>query len=162
MATASIAYPAAVTLTITLTSLASSSTLLAGRESTAVDNSTELAVDYLVGGKITAGAGTPIAGVIEVWAYGTWDGTLFSGGCTGSDAALTFTNEKIQLIKLTDIVVNTTAAHTYEWGPKSIATAFGAVPKKWGIFVTHNSSAALHATASNHEIKATPIHFTSA
>lgn len=163
MTTASIAYGSATAMTVTLTGLASSSTLLAGREATAVDNTSTKAVDYLVGGKITTGATTPIAGQIEVWVSGSYDGTTYGGGCTGSDAALTFTSEKTALRLLCVLVTDTTAAHTYEFGPYSIAQCFGGpVPIKWTVFVTHNSSAALHATASNHEIKYTAINYTSA
>lgn len=163
MTTASVAYGASTAMTITLTSLASSSTLVAGRESTAVDNTSTLAVDYLVGGKIRAGAGTPIAGQIEVWAAGSYDGTTFTGIVGTGDAALTLTNEKPLMSLLQVIPVDTTASHTYEFGPKSIAQAFGGVvPKKWGIFVTHNSSATLSATAADHEIKYTAINYTSA
>ena len=55
MATQKIGYNADAALTFTLASLASSASLVAGRESTAVDNGTTLAVDYLVSGKITTG-----------------------------------------------------------------------------------------------------------
>lgn len=161
--TASVAYGTSTAMTITLTSLASSSTLVAGRESTVVDNTGTLAIDYLVGGKIRAGAGTPIAGQIEVWAAGSYDGTTFAGIVGAGDAALTLTNEKPRMSLLDIIAVDTTASHTYEFGPKSIAQAFGGVvPKKWGVFVTHNMSATLSATAADHEIKYTAINFTSA
>lgn len=164
MTTASIAYGTATAMTILLTGLASSSTLLAGRESTAVDNSSTLAIDYIVGGKVTtSGTGTPLAGQIEIWAYGSYDGTTYSGGATGSDAGLTFAAEKPLLALLQVIPTDTTAAHVYEWGPKSIAQAFGGVvPKKWGIFIVHNTSAALNATVTNHEVKYTAINYTSA
>lgn len=162
--TASGLYGTSTAMTITLTSLASSSTLLAGRESTVVDNTVTLALDYQVGGKIRAGAGTPIVGQIEVWAAGSYDGTTFTGIVGSGDAALTLTNEKPLMTLLQIIPVDTTASHTYEWGPKSIAQAFNCIipPKKWGIFVTHNMSAALSATAADHEIKYTAINVTSA
>lgn len=161
--TASIAYGTSTALTITLTSLASSSTLVAGRESTAIDNTSTLAIDYIVGGKTRAGAGTPIAAQMEYWAYGSYDGTTYSGGATGSDAGLTFTNEKTALRLLYIQPSDTTASHTYEWGPYSISQAFGGVvPKKWGIFFVHSMSATLSATASDHEMKYTAVNYTSA
>lgn len=163
MTTASVAYGASTAMTITLTSLASSSTLLAGRESTAIDNTATLAVDYLVGGKTKTGAGTPLAGQIEYWAYGSYDGTTYSGGATGTDAGLTFASEKTNLRLLYIQPTDTTASHSYEWGPYSIAQAFGGVvPKKWGVFVVHNTSAALTATAADHEVKYTAVNYTSA
>ena len=55
-------YPASsadtTALTITLASLATSSTLVAGRESTAVDNSSNVDEDHLVSGQITVGNGS--------------------------------------------------------------------------------------------------------
>lgn len=164
MTTASVAYGTSTAMTITLTSLASSTTLVAGRESTVVDNTGALAIDYHVGGKIRAGAGTPIAGSIEIWAAGSYDGTTFSGIVGTGDAALTLTNEKPQMSLLAVIAVDTTASHTYEWGPVSLCQKMGLLfpPKKWGIFVTHNSSATLSATAADHEIKYTALNPTSA
>jgi len=49
------AYAASAPLTLALESLAASSTIVAGRESTAVSNTTNLYLDYLVAGKITTG-----------------------------------------------------------------------------------------------------------
>lgn len=164
MTTSSISYVAAAAFTITLTGLTSSSTLLAGRESTAVDNSTELAIDYIIGGKFKTGATATLSNSqIEVWGYASYDGTTYSGGATGSDAALTFASEKTQLRLLERIICDTTAGHVYEWCSGSFANAFGGVmPKKFGVWVVHNTSPALDATAASHEIKYAAVHYTSA
>jgi hypothetical protein len=164
MTTATINYAAAATLTMTLAALATDASLLAGRESTAVDNTTNLYVDALVGGKVTSHASVaPTAGKqIEVWAYGTYDGTTYSGGCTGSDNNLTFASEKTMLKLLTIIPTDASTAHTYEWGPFSVAQAFGGtMPQKWGIYMVQNTGQALNATAGNHEVKYTGIKFVS-
>jgi hypothetical protein len=55
MADLKLSYPAASDLTITLASLGSDTNLLTGRESATIDNSTNLYLDYLISGKITAG-----------------------------------------------------------------------------------------------------------
>jgi len=168
MTTASIAYGTSTAVTWTLTGLASSSTLLVGRQCTAIDNTGALAVDYLFGGKTmsAAAAATPAAGQFELWAFASYDGTTYVGEAVmgASDAGVTLTapgkaEGKLLLIQPTD----TTQSHAYSMGTFSIAQAFGGVvPKKWVAWCTHNMSAALNATASNHEFKYTPINYTSA
>lgn len=165
MPTATVGYSTSTpTITITLVSLASSTALNSGRESDDVTSSAYGAMDYLVGGIVTTSSSGSTAGrQIEIWAYGTWNaGTTFSGGCTGVDAALTFASEKTQLKLLTVIGTDATATHNYEWGPCSIANAFGGVPPQmWGLWFGHNTGAALNATASNQNIQFTPIYFKS-
>src|SRR3954468_22918565 len=145
MTTATPSYGTSTAITMTLASLATDANLLAGRESAAVDNTTDLAIDSLVGGKIKAGT-TPTTGKqIEIWAAGSYDGTTFSGGCTGSDANLTFASEKTSLRLLTILPTDNTSNHTYEWGPFSIAAAFGGtMPKKWSIYIVHNTGVNLN------------------
>jgi hypothetical protein len=147
---------------MTLASLASSAVDV-GQASTSVDNTTDLAVDSLVGGKITVGT-TPTANTrIEVWAYGSYDGTTYDAGVSGTDGAFTATNLKT-LFRLLTIIPNiaVTSNVAYAWGPFSIAQAFGGtMPRKWGIFVTHNTVAALNATPGNHEVKYTPVKYLS-
>lgn len=164
MTTATPVYGTKVTMTITLASLATSSTLTVGRESTAVDNKdTDDAIDALVGGIVTVGT-TPTANTqIEIWAYGSYDDTNFSGAATGTDAALTPTAKST--MRLLEVIPNsgTTSNVAYKWGPKSIAQAFGGiVPVQWGIWVTHNTGVNLNSTAGNHEIEYFPVKFESA
>lgn len=152
-------YASAATLTITLTSLATSSTLLAGRQSTAVDVSSSTLIDALIGGKITTGTSPTAAKVIEIWAAGTYDGTTYTAGLGATDADLTLTSpEKTQLRLLTVIDTDSTSNHTYEWGPVSVAEAFGGImPSKFAIFIVHNTGVNLNSTGSNHEVKYTPV-----
>lgn len=158
--TAKPSYGASTSITLTLASLATSSGLTVGRESTAVDNTTDLAIDALVGGKIKTGTTTANT-QIEIWLIGSYDGTTYAGGATGSDAGLT-PIPKTEFKKLTSIPVPDTTARTYNWGPYSVAQAFGgSMPKKWSVFVTQNSGANLDATGGNHEVKYTPVQYTS-
>ena len=161
MTVALISYGSPTAITLTLASLATASTLLTGRESTVVNSTTSLSVDYLVGGTITvSSAGATANTQIEVWSYGSYDGTNYSGGATGSDAALTVTNTKNQMRLLTTIPVSTTSSQAYVWGPFSVAQAYGgAPPVKWGVFVTHNTGANLNA--SGQETDYIPISYTS-
>jgi hypothetical protein len=161
--TASIQYSSAAELTWTLANLASDANLLIGRESTAIDNQTNLYVDAVVGGKIKTGTTTANTR-IEVWAYGMYDLTTYSNGATGSDAGLTIVSQLKPLFKLVTVIpVFDTTARTYTWGPFSVANLFGGImPAKWGLWCAHNTGANLDATGGNHEARYVGIKYTSA
>ena len=161
MTTATILHDAATTDTITLASLASDTNLVAGREGTAVSHE-DAEIDSLVGGKVTTGTSPTASRQIEVWAYGSYDGTSYSGGASGSDANLT-PQEKTLLRLLTIIPTVNTSNQPYTWGPFSMAQAFGgSLPRKTGVFIVHNTGVNLNSTAGNHEVKRTPIKYSSA
>jgi hypothetical protein len=163
MATTQPAYAAAVTHTITLASLASDTNLIAGRQGTVIDNSGSTLVDALVGGKVTTGTSPTAARVIEVWAFGTYDGTTYSAGAGTTDANFTPTGEKTLMRMLTSIDTTSTSNQTYEWGPVSCAEAFGGImPPEWGVFVVHNTGVNLNSTGGNHEVKHIPVTITTA
>lgn len=164
MTTYTPAYQAAVTLTCTLASLATSVGAVAGRESTAQDNKdTDDAVDALVGGKVTVGTTPTVNTQIEIWAYGSYDDVSFSGGASGSDAALTPSDKSLMKLLCVIPSVAATSNVTHTWGPFSIAQAFGGmVPPRWGIWISHNTGVNLNSTAGNHEIKAIPVKMESA
>lgn len=156
-----VAYASSAAYTITLTSLATSSTLVAGQESTAVSNTTNLYVDYLVGGRITMGAiAATVDKTIEVWLYGSVnDVPTYPDVLDGTDSAETLTsvNVKKGAIRLLDrMFVDTTANRVYWFGPVGIAQHFGGfVPKNHGLFVTQDSGQALSATAADHVLSHT-------
>lgn len=162
MTTATPLYGTPTAMTITIVGLASDTNLVAGRESTALDNSATLdAIDVMVGGKFTTGT-TPTTGrQIEVWAYGCYDGTEFSGSATGSDANLT-PDEKTNMRLLTIIPTVATSDKAYKWGPFSIAQAFGgSMPVKFGVFVVHNTGVNPNGTGGNHEVVYTTVKYES-
>lgn len=149
--------------TITLTGLATSSTKVAGRESTAISHTTADALDYLVGGKITTGTSPTANKTIDVWLYGSIDDTpTYPVNITGSDAAATMASENQRnsaLRLLEQIVVDNTSDRTYSFGPTGIAQFFGgALPKNHGLWVTHDTAVNLNATASNHALSYTPVY----
>lgn len=163
MATASPVYGTPTAMTITLASLASDTNLLAGRESTALDQKDSLdAVDVLVGGKVTTGTSPTASRQIEVWAYGSYDDSEFNDACTGADGNRTLVTKSL-LRLLTVIPTNNTSDRAYKWGPFSIAQAFGGVvPVQFGIFVVHNTGVNLNATGGNHEAVYTTVKYESA
>ena len=153
-------YGSPADFTITLGSLASSGTLVAGRESTVLDNTTNEFLDALVSGYIKAGT-TPTAGNIEVWVYAQLDDTpTYPDVLDGTDSDETCTSRDVMFagMKLAaKIVTTTTTDFVYPIAPFSVAALFGGVmPRRWGVFVTHVMVAALNA--SGHKLQYTPVH----
>jgi len=135
-------------ITITLASLADG----AIRQSTAVDNSTNLFMDALVSVKVKTGASGGDAGdVIKVYAYGSVDGgTTYSGECTGTDGSIS-TNRNLSLLY---VIKANAATTTFYSPPLSVASAFGGtLPQKWGIVVENSTGAALDGTGGNHSVQ---------
>lgn len=148
MADRKIAYDTSQALTITLNSLASSAT--AGRESTAVDNTTNKYLDALVQVKVTLQTGTPGNDKgVYVYAYGSEDGSTYTDNATGTDAAITL-RDPSALVLIGFIPCPDSGGVTYEGSPMSVARAFGGrLPRKWGIVVRNYTNVALHASAGN-------------
>lgn len=140
-------------LTITLASLADSST--AGRESLAVDNSTNKYLDVLIACKITTqNSGTISApSAVFVWAAASVDGgSEWPDAITGTDAAITF-NSPTQL-KLLGTIYVAAINTTYKGGPWSLAALYGGkLPERWSVAVQNDCGTALHATAGNHAVE---------
>jgi hypothetical protein len=155
-----VAYGTSTAITCTLASLASSAT--AGRESTAVDNSSNLYVDAIVQVKVELQSGT-IANdeAVYVYAYGSEDGTIYTDNATGSDAAITLRDPTA--MRLIGVIPCPTQSVAYESQPMSVAAGFGGhLPRKWGIVVRNYTGIALHATEGNHSKKYTGVYYTSA
>jgi len=160
------AYAASSDLTITLASLASDTNLLAGQESTAVDNTTNLYIDYLLSGKVTTGTSPTTARVIEVWVIGIMDDATWPDVFDGTDSAETITNAGIKnsicrLAASIDTVATSDLA--YPFGPVSVASLFGGrLPKQFVVFVTHSTAVNLNSTGGNQKISITPVYYTTA
>ena len=162
MADIKVKYPStsSIALALSLASLASSSSFLSGRASTAVDNTTNLDTDHLLSGKIRAGTTPTVSTEINIYLYAnisSASGTpSYSDGITGSDAAKTMTSQNIlssALVLAKTITVDATTGRDYFFGPVSVANFFGGVlPKFWGVYVAHATVAALDATGSNHAL----------
>lgn len=155
-------YGTPADITITLASLATDANKLTGRESTALDNTSALVEDYLVSGKITVGTSPTASKSIEVWAVGSWDGTLWPDVFDGTDSAETITSAeiKVSVCKLVAAMATTnTSDRTYSFGPVSLASVFGGtVPPKVVLFVTHDTGVNLNSTSSNHQIRVQPVY----
>lgn len=133
-------------ITITLNGLNSSSTT--GRESAAIDNSSNKFVDALVTLILTTEEGDPTGEKCAyVYAYGSEDGTNYTDNATGSDASITLrdpTNLKVVAM------VNMPSGLTTYKVVFSIAQAFGGIlPRKWGIVVRLSCGIALSSSGNS-------------
>lgn len=159
-----IAYGSSSNLTITLASLATSSTLLVGRESTEVDNSSNLYSDYLLSGKITTGTSPTASKSIEVWVVAQLDDSTYPDVFDGTDSAETITSDGVKygIVKLAAIITtSSTSDVSYYFGPVSVAAMYGgSLPRKFVVFVTHNTGQNLNATGGNQQITVKGVYYT--
>jgi hypothetical protein len=156
MATATINYSGTGTpITLDLANLASSSTFLAGRECSQIDNTTNKYVDALVSGRISVGT-TPTANTtiaVYVWGSDVSLATTAIDVLDGTDSAETLTNAGILNALRLGFAISvpaTTSDVAYEVQPFAVAPLFGGVmPRFWGLFVAHNTGVNLRNNAVN-------------
>jgi|SRR5262245_12086410 len=136
------AFGTSTSFTITLNSMANA----AARESTAIDNTTNLFLDALV--RVSVSIGTTAAPKeVRVYVYGSEDGTIYEDPATGTDAAITL--EDPPVMKIARVIPVPTSSKVYE-ALFTVAQCFGGVmPRKWGIVVENQSGAALAASANS-------------
>lgn len=167
MADIKVKYPStsSTDLTITLASLGTGTQgiFTSGRESTAIDNTSNLDVDALIAGKITTGTSPTASRSINIYVYanvssssGTPTYPSVGTGLSGSDAAASFNSTNVlnaSTVLAKSILIDSTSDRSYSFGPVSVASLFGGVlPKFWGVYVGHDTGVALNATGSNHKI----------
>lgn len=158
-------------LTITLASLATSSTLVTGRQSTVVDNTTNKYMDAVVSGQITTGTSPTSGNTIAVYLFSDLSvssstfvfpkaGTTALGG---GDGAATFDTEqkKGSVFLAQSVTINSTSDRPYSF-KFSVREVLGYMPLKWGLFVAHNTAVNLNSTSGNHWFHYTGIKFDAA
>ena len=148
-------YGSKTTLTASVASLASDTNLLAGIESSIIDNTADGFDDILVSGKITTGTSPTASRQIEVWAI-AWDGANWPDVFDGTSGSETITSSDIKNAICRAVAImstNSTSDRTYHFTGVSLRNAFGGeLPSKIVLFQTHNTGVALNATAANHEL----------
>lgn len=152
MATTKPAYATSVAITITLNSLGNG----AARESTAIDNSSNLYLDAHVRVSVSVGSvsGSP---QVLVYFYGSEDGSVYPDTITGTDAAVTL--EDPTVLRGPVVIPTPTSSKVYESDVISVARYYGGVlPRKWGILVKNSTGASL--AASNNSASHTGLHLT--
>ena len=157
MAVSNLTYGTRTAITIDPSSLAGSSTFVAGVESAEQDNTTDLYLDVLVEGRVTGHASTaPTVGQqiqVYVWGSNVSLGTTAIDTLDGTSSAETLGHvavaQSLRLAAVSTVTV-ATAALVYYILPFSVAALFGgSMPKYWGLFVTHNHTGTLAASQSN-------------
>lgn len=129
-----------------------------------MDNTSNKYLDYLLAGKVTTG-GTATDGtriqicVVAILDDSTWP-DVFDG--TASAETVTSVNIKNMICRVaSDITISSVTAQAYPFGPVSVAALFGgSLPKKFVVFVTHNTGGNLDSTAGNHAVYVTPVYAT--
>ena len=161
-------YAASSALTWTLASLASDTSLIAGRCSSTVDNTGTPYQDYHVGGKITVGTTPTTATTIEIWAVAISNDTPLwptsSVGVFGSGDAAVTVYSRGSLFGYGRLLVSlqvdsATSNRPYEFSGLSIAAAYGGrVPEKFCLWAVHNTAVNLNSTGGNHVVSVTPVY----
>jgi len=157
MATSNIAYSSNTPITFDISSLGTSSTFVAGRESTQIDNTTNLYIDCIVNVEgINGHASTaPTVGqYIGLWLWGadTSLATTAIDVLDGTDSAETLSHvsvlRSLRLVASPRVTV-ATANLKYWIQPFSVASHFGGtMPKFWGLYLAHNHNGALAGSQS--------------
>ena len=147
-------YVASSNLTITnLNSLAASSTFLAGWESGAIDNTTNLYEDYSVTAMIKAGAANCQVGEIRLYLVGMLDDSTWPDVFDGTESAETVTSAEIRdaiCIFAAGTATTATNDRVYYLICASVAAVFGGnMPAKFGIFITQTAQTSTNAIAAS-------------
>ena len=153
-----IAYASSANQTVTnLNGLAASATHVAGWESGAVDNSTNLYLDYRVTAKITVESTGVTAGEIKLWLVGELDDSNWPDVFDGTESAETVTDTEIRdaICHLGTVTTNdTTASRVYYLDCPSAAAVFGGnTPRKFVVFITQNTGTTLETTGNQVTVK---------
>jgi hypothetical protein len=145
-------YGAQQTITAAIASLASDTNLLAGLESSVIDNTSDGYEDIILSGFITVGTGPTASRAIEVWAI-AWNGSGWPDVFDGTTSAETITSQDIKnsiCKSVASISTTSTADRRYDFTGVSARSVFGGVlPSKFVLFVTHSTGVNLNSTAGN-------------
>lgn len=142
-----------IAVTITMDSLATSSTSVSGRSSVIIDNTVTRydMIDVHVTAVVTGVGSIGTAPTLYLYAYGTIlaaDGTtdLYPSPVTSGDAAIVIEPDKLVYVGAMTL---TAVGGTYKKIFK-IAPAFsGSIPRKWGLIVINTCGLALAAAGNS-------------
>lgn len=151
-------YAASSNLTVTnLHSLPSSSTWVAGWESGAVDNTTNLYLDYRVTAKITVASSGLAAGEIRLYLVGMLDDSTWPDVFDGTESTETVTDTEMRdaICRLAaSTQTDTDNSDVYYLEVPSVAAVFGGnMPAKFVVFITHSTGQNLAASGNQVTVK---------
>jgi hypothetical protein len=139
-----------------ITSLASSSTWVAGYEWIVIDiaGMSPIPSRIRVSGQATVGTTPTVNTQIRLYAIGSDDGTTWPDVFDGTESAETITSVGVRdgFAKLAAVmpVDATTSNRPYPFDFELSSLFSGALPDSVAIFATHNCGSALNSTAGNH------------
>lgn len=150
-------YRASATLSNAVTSLATSSTFVAGYESATIDNTSNKDDDIIVSGHYTEGTTPTINTQILIYVIAIEDDTpTWPDVFDGTESAETVTSAGVLsgfgYLAATLNVDSTTSNRVYAFN-FSILRVCGFVPPKCVLFTTHNTGVNLNSTGGNHVTK---------
>lgn len=159
------AYGTSTAFTITLASLASSSTLLTGRQGTAISNSTNLYLDYFISALITTGTTPTASKQINLWMIAAQNDTpAWPDAFGGTDAGVTAgSSDILGLCGALHSTVTTSSSSNigYPFKMTSLASMFGGIcPRNFIPFVTHSTAVNLNSTAGNQYVTSLGVYAT--
>lgn len=161
MATVQTNYPAGTTtITIAPHNVASSATFVAGVESDAISNVTNLDLDHLISGRWRTGSGSITANTqVQIWVVPVLTDDLASSQTwpdvfDGTSSAETVTSAGIlQGLGRLGSILNvdaTTTGRDYFCADFSVAALFGgSLPTRYVVYISHNTGSASDTTAGN-------------
>jgi hypothetical protein len=157
MTTDTIIYGGDTGITFDVSSLGTSSTFVAGRESTQVDNTSPKYDDVVItcDGVLGHASTAPTVGqYIGLWLWGS-DVSLATtpiDTLDGVDSAETLGHvsvlNSLKFVAGPAVTVNT-AGLKYYFQPFSVVNVLGHMPKFWGLYLAHNHTGALAASQSS-------------
>lgn len=149
-----------------LDGLASSTSFTAGWTSASIDNTSNLAIDFLITGQFQVESTGLTAGEIRVSTYAVMNPTgptwpdLFSAGTEGTEGTATISDTEIRdsaFVPLWVTITDTTASRVYPMSSRSIKEAFGTVPQMFALFVAQSTVAALETTGDPNVLYYQPV-----
>jgi hypothetical protein len=140
-------YGTVNSITITLASLGNA----VARSSLAVSNLVPQLMEIAVQIQIKTGAGVATTGTVNVYAYGSIDGSLFPEGC-GTDVVASLTTPTN--LRLLTVLNANNSGTVYVSNPLPVSLIWnGWIAQYWGICVYNNTGASLDGTPANHIAK---------
>jgi len=168
MATVTQTYRASVALSVTnLHSQPTNATWTTGWAGPTVDNSTTLDLDHLIAGQFTVASASLANGEIRVYLIpmhddSTWPDVFSTGteGTQSASAVLHDTTTRDTLPLLWACATDTDVSRIYTMPMTSVLTRLGYVPRKYVLFVAHNT--AQNLAASGNALYVTGVYATTA
>lgn len=150
-------YAASAALTQTnLDGLASSSTHVAGWESDAIDNSSNLYLDYAINAVIQVESAGLAAGEIRMYLVAEMEDSTWPDVFDGTESAETVTDTNVRdaICRLAAITAtDTTASQFYYLMCPSAAAVFGgSLPRKFVVFITQSTTTTLETTGDPNQV----------